>query len=141
MPRGYGSGDGSGDGSSYGSGDGYGSGYGSGYGDGYGYGYWKLVFNAYRRKVKPPKQSVTAFWWSTRDGGPANGGRSHTKAAVGVTEEVSGPLEICARGLHGTTNPSKWKGERLWLVALHKPVQKQEDKIVSLKRTILCEVR
>lgn len=62
-------------------------------------------------------------------------------AKVGLTETIDGPLEICtAKGLHGTIDPTKWKGERWWIVALHEPVQKQEDKIASLKRTFLVDL-
>jgi hypothetical protein len=61
-----------------------------------------------------------------------------------MVEEVDGPLVLCtAHALHGTLNPAKWKGERLWVVALHEPVEYSESdggKYGSLKRTILMEV-
>ncbi|HWM26570.1 MAG TPA: hypothetical protein VNP98_17265 [Chthoniobacterales bacterium] len=152
---GYGSGDGSGSGS--GSGDGYGSGYGYGYGsgsgDGYGDGdgsgsgsgygsteekdnYFAAILSPYRRG----EDRQIMFWRSHADGSPANGG-SKTKARVGLTEEIAGPLEICsARALHGTLNPAKWKGPRWWIVALHEPVVRSEDKGGSLKRTFLADL-
>ena len=81
-----------------------------------------------------------AFWRSTKDGRPANGG-SGTIAKVGLIEEIKGPLKICtANALHATTEPSKWKGERWWIVALHGEVQTQEDKLGALKREILADL-
>ena len=84
-----------------------------------------------------------AFWRSRNDGTPANHSSSGkpVKAAVGVVHEVPGPLELCShRALHATRNPGKWKGERWWVVALHEPVQHQEDKSGALKRTILLDL-
>ncbi len=148
---GYGSGDGSGygdgDGDGYGYGDG--SGYGSGYGDGSGSGsgYWKdcAVALMPTEKVKRSEElsaggAVVAFWRSTRNGTPANGG-SGTRAAPGLVEEIAGPLEICTKNaLHGTKDPKKWKGERLWLAAYFPPIAEEDDKIGSLKREFLGEV-
>jgi hypothetical protein len=58
-----------------------------------------------------------------------------------MVDEIKGPLRICtANGLHATDDPSKWKGERWWIVALEKPVQRQDDKMASLKRTILKDL-
>jgi hypothetical protein len=56
-------------------------------------------------------------------------------------QEIQGPLQICTgNALHGTINPSKWKGERLWIVALDEPVQEEDDKVASLRREILAEI-
>jgi hypothetical protein len=56
-------------------------------------------------------------------------------------QEIEGPLQLCGPGaLHATMNPDKWKGDRLWLVALHGEVQFQDDKVGALKREILAEV-
>ncbi len=121
---------------------GYGSGYGygSGFGDGDGDGYWKEILASLTRKLCKGK-TVFAFWKSTADGKPANGGNG-TVAREGLLEEINGPLKICTpRALHGTLDPPKWKGERLWVVALYRPIQRQEDKIASLKRKILFEVK
>ena len=55
--------------------------------------------------------------------------------------EIPGPLRICtANALHGTTKPEKWQGDRWWVVALFEPVQRQDDKIASLKRLIVAEL-
>ena len=42
--------------------------------------------------------------------------------------------------LHATLMPSKWKGERLWIVALDGTVVGNAEKMGALKREILCEV-
>jgi hypothetical protein len=36
--------------------------------------------------------------------------------------------------------PSKWKGERVWLVALFGEVQGDDEKMCALKREILGEI-
>ena len=129
----YGSGDGSGSGSGYGSG--YGYGYGSGSDDGYG----SLVATAFADQVPP--DTTVAIWRSDQDGYSANGGTKTQPARPGLVQEVQGPLEACSsRALHGSLNPAQWKGDRWWIVALHEPVVRQDDKIASLKRTIICEL-
>jgi hypothetical protein len=141
---GYGSGYGDGYGSGSGDGSGYGYGYGYGYGDGYGYGYEKarsIYFAALLAPYKRGEDRQFLFWRSSTDGSPANGGRTKEKARVGLTEEAEGPLELCThRALHGTLDPTKWKGERWWVVALHEPVVTDGDKAGSLKRTIVADL-
>jgi hypothetical protein len=142
---GYGDGDGDGDGYGYGYGYGYGSGNGSGngYGDGDGDGYLRMVIEAAGgpRAARLLNEGATvSFWRSNKAGEPANGG-SGPKGYPGLIEEIAGPLEICTkRALHATTKPWKWKGERLWIVALYPPIQTDDDKIGSLKREIICEI-
>jgi hypothetical protein len=141
---GYGSGDGdgSGDGSGYGYGysDGYGSGYGDGYGYGYGYGYWRLIAARFAAEWEHIKGFI-AFWRSDKDGLPSNGGHDTDNARPGMVRTIAGPLEICTgRALHGTLRPDKWKGERLWIVALRGEIQIQDDKVGALEREIICEV-
>jgi hypothetical protein len=36
--------------------------------------------------------------------------------------------------------PEKWKGERLFIVALYHPVEFDDDKMGSLKREIIAEI-
>jgi hypothetical protein len=142
LTSGYGHGDGSGYGSGYGSGSG--SGYGHGYGHGYGYGsgdgYKQLAKQiALQRGEKGGAEY--AFWFSDADGRACNGGGGDT-VKEGDVQEIAGPLKICTKNaLHGTYDPAQWKGERLWLVALYPPIQQDGDKIASLKRKIVCEVR
>ena len=119
-----------------GSGDGSGSGYGSGDG------YWLAIASTFIAKLKAIPDAFLAFWKSDKAGMPCNGGSAATPASVGKVEEISGPLEICtARGLHATLDPDKHKGERIWLVALYGEVQRSEDKVASLKREILAEIK
>jgi len=165
---GDGSGSGDGDGSGSGSGDGYGSGYGDGYGDGSGYGYgygdgdgdgdgsgsgygdgsgsgsgdgyWRLIAARFAAEWEHVKGFI-AFWKSDKDGLPSNGGHETDNARPGLVRTISGPLEICTRrALHGTLSPDKWKGERLWIVALRGEIQGQDDKVGALEREIICEV-
>ena len=153
---GYGCGDGCGDGYgySYGSGFGDGSGSGDGYGysdgsgDGYGYsygdGYGSLL--AFARQLIPKDWNLTtaflALWKSTASGGAANGGKMLQIAAPGMIQEIKGPLRLCGSGaLHATLQPEKWKGDRVWLVALHGEVLHRDDKCGALKREIICEVK
>ena len=121
--------------SGYGSGSGYGYGYGYGYDDGYGDGYWTAVL-----EQRPEKTTGRlAFWRSSKDGTPSNGG-SGTVARVGLIEEQRGPLKICSHGYHATLDPGKWNGERLWIVALHGEIQQEDDKLCALKREFLAEI-
>ena len=130
-------------GSGSGDGDGYGDGYGSGdgYGDGDGYINAVLHFCAGKSGWKAKKNGATlAFWKSAADGKPANGGGGPPRN-IGLIETISGPLEICtSQALHGTLQPWKWKGERLWIVALYGETQTRDDKIAALKREILAEI-
>ncbi len=129
-----------------GSGDGYGSGYGDGSGSGSGYGdgdgYWTAVLAQHPDTTAARTSGAEiAFWRSDSEGRPSNGG-SGTVAKIGLVEELPGPLNICNRGtLHATMEPGKWKGERLWIVAMHGEIQRDDDKIGALKREFLAEVK
>lgn len=97
--------------------------------------YYEAILRPFQRGT-----DTIAFWRSDATGKPANGGNS-TMATVGLTEEINGPLKLCTKNaLHGTLAPEKWKGERCWIVALHEPVQKIDDKAGSLKRTFLADL-
>ena len=140
-------GDGDGYGYGYGDGDGYGAGDGDGDGAGHGAGdgdgeYLKALLDCTpRSQERAAKGCMIGFWRSSAAGQPANGGSSSKKAEVGLVEEIKGPLEICTpNALHATTEPWRWKGERLWVVAIYPPYIRQEDKIGGLKREILAEI-
>jgi hypothetical protein len=163
---GYGYGDGSGDGSGYGygsgygSGDGYGYGSGSGYGDGYGSGsgygdgsgskeYWLGCVEYFSEKWPETQRErlaecrdlglPIAYWRSNAAGKACNGG-SNKPVAPGTVETIPGPLQLCGSGaLHATYIPTKWKGDRWWIVAMHGEVIGDDDKIGSLKREIIGE--
>ena len=146
----YGSGDGygSGYGNGYGSGDG--GGYGNGYGDGAGYGYGgrggivseDFISALLNQNVIPSSNKVVAFWRSNADGTPANHIGCTVARKVGMIEEVPGPLRSeCGAGqLHATHHPHEWKGDKLWLVALHGDIRSGDDKMWGLKREIICEL-
>ena len=121
--------------------DGYG--YGSGYG--YGDGYWQVVYRTLAASLARPQRrtldaaSGVGFWRSTREAKPANGGDGEA-VSPGLVQKCDGPLKICHRGFHATVDPSRWKGDRLWLVALRGEVQRDGDKMAALEREIICEV-
>src|ERR1041385_3436106 len=146
---GYGDGDGSGSRSGYGYGYGYGygdgSGYGPGYGDGSGYG-GKATGLAVAQRQLPARYAddprTLALWKSDADGKPANGGSSDEPARPGLRQTTQGPLSLCHKGtLHATLEPERWKGERLWIVALEGEVVGDAEKMGALTREILCEVK
>lgn len=149
---------GSGDGYGSGYGDGYGDGSGSGSGDGYGYGssdgygeYWSLTISGFATKWPEAQRArltalreagaKIAFWRSNPKGLPSNGGKaSLAPAAPGVVHTENGPLKLCAKGtLHATLIPTKWQGERWWIVALIGEVQGDDEKYGALQREIIGE--
>ena len=147
---GYGEGDGSGDGfgsGGYGAGSGDGSGSGSGDGDGYWFTIAWSAISQWSTNQKEKLQTAVssggflAFWKSLKDGQSANGG-SGKPCSIGDIHEELGPLNLCRKGtLHATLNPDKWKGDRLWIVALYGEIARDENKIGALKREILGEVK
>ena len=143
---GYGDGSGYGDGFGYGDGSGYGSGDGSGSGDGFGYGdgdgdslfYWEQIARKFVCNLAT--NVFVAFWKSDKSGRPCNGGSS-SPVEIGQIQKASGPLNLChANTLHATLNPAKWKGDRLWIVAMHGEIQQDGDKVGALVREIVAEV-
>lgn len=113
-----------------------------GSGDGYGYGDGKEKTAYLSELLKPHAEEgkEVAFWRSEMDGTPANRG-SGEPVKVGVTQTIAGPLKLCTRNaLHATHHPEKWKGERWWIVRLHEPIQRQDDKIGSLTREIVADL-
>ena len=116
----------------------YGYGYGYGYGDGE---FWKQ-FCASHPLARGKKNVVPAVWRTSKDGLPYNGGRLSTPTKAGDVHEATGPLRAyCGEGqLHATHNPEKWRGEKWFLVLMHEPVVFGDNKMWSLKRTILCEI-
>ena len=145
---GYGDGSGSGYGDGSGSGYGYGDGSGYGYGDGYGDGDGSGDGSGYGDKdeyffaLLTPYQGdgTVAFWRSTMDGRPANGGTGLARS-VGVIDFTSGTLNLCGKtALHATLKPSVWKGERWWIVRLSSPVIGDDSKLGSQRREILKDL-
>ena len=46
---------------------------------------------------------------------------------------------LCVGTLHATMLPGKWRGERLWIVAMHGEVIGDDEKFGCLKREIVGE--
>ena len=127
--------------SGYGDGDGDGSGSGYAYGSGEGY-FAAILSDSVSGRISALLESGAklAFWRSDSNGKPCNNGTGLART-VGMVEELPGPLKLCGPGaLHGTLQPWKWKGERLWVVLLYPPVEESEDKLGSLKREIVAEI-
>ena len=82
------------------------------------------------------------YWCSDQHGYPAN----HTcdepvQAHSGLIETVSGPLQLCSEhALHATLFPHRWKGCRVWVVALKPDFEHEKDKSGSLCREIIGEI-
>jgi len=102
---------------------------------------WSSALQARFRKLCKRSDCFLALWKSDKYGLPSNGGASDHKAQAGMIQEIPGPLQICTRNaLHATLAPKKWKGERMWVVALFGEIQHQDDKCAALKREIIGEV-
>ena len=123
--------------------------FGSGSGDG-DREYWQSAISAFSQKWPVPQQThfkalmargvPIAYWRSNDNGASANGGKALVPAAPGVVHREKGPLGLCQVGtLHATYLPPKWKGERVWIVALHGTVIGDDEKMGCLEREILGE--
>ena len=72
--------------------------------------------NHLRRLMKAG--AVIAFCNTDRHGRPANGGprTREWEVRAGLVQQIRGPLKIyTAAGLHGTYEPHKWAGSRVWV--------------------------
>lgn len=88
--------------------------------------------------------AVVALWLSDLNGLPMNIGKKFgvLPAKPGDVHRADGPLRLCEAGtLHATFRPDKWLGSRLWVVALYGPVAISEDKLGSLRREIIAEIK
>jgi hypothetical protein len=91
--------------------------------------------------------ATIAYWNSDRHGRPANhdmdpiAAREWT-ARPGLVQTVKGPLMPCSgQALHATFEPHRWKGERVWVVALVGTVATHGgNKVCSLRREVIGEV-
>ena len=84
------------------------------------------------------------YWNSDSWGRPCNGGSQESSVYPGQIQDLSqngSNFEICQPGcFHATEAPHKWKGNRVWMVALYAPFQTREDKRASQKREIIGEI-
>lgn len=116
-----------------------------------------------------PSTTWIGYWCSDAWGRPANGGVAvhadgiaataarvrargtqgapppdppqSMRAEPGAVQRIDGPLEICTpRALHATRQPHRWKGARVWMVALLGPRQDHDDKSAALAREIIGEI-
>jgi hypothetical protein len=60
--------------------------------------------------------------------------------AVGESQSIGGVLSLCRNAFHGALDPTKWRGDRWWVVALHEPVVADDQKMGSLRRTIIADL-
>ena len=94
------------------------------------------------RLLKALKSNDTvAFVLTDQHGRPSNGG-SGTTCKAGAVHKETGKLEgLCCQGvLHGTLEPKKWHGCRVWIAVFKAPVIKETDKLGSKRREIIGEV-
>ena len=67
-----------------------------------------------------------------------NGGKMRWK--LYKWKQVLGDLEICSRGLHLTTEPSKWNGRRIFIAETEKVYGRSEDKRLCRRVRLLKEL-
>jgi hypothetical protein len=97
--------------------------------------------NHLRRLIR--QGAEIAYVVTDRHGRPSNGGPSTREWQVrpGLVQHVVGPLTICTpKALHGTLEPHRWRGERVWVAGFVGPIDREGDKIGSLHREIVGEV-
>lgn len=84
--------------------------------------------------------NTLAYYCSDDEGRPANGG-SGTVAIPGATHHPADPdFAPCTAGaVHGTREPHRWDGRRVWVVALRGIVHRC-DVIAATEREIIGEV-
>jgi len=92
-----------------------------------------------------PDVTVT-YWCSDQWGGPANhdvGGHGAEWRArpYRIDELDAASLDVCtASALHGTDAPHRWRGVRVWVVALFRAIA-DDGKYAATKRQIIGEVK
>ena len=97
--------------------------------------------NHLRRLIR--QDATIAYVVTDRHGRPANGGPAtrEWQCRPGLAQVIPGPLALCGPGaLHGTYQPHRWRGERVWVAGFVGEVARQEDKIGALHREIVGEV-
>ena len=84
-----------------------------------------------------------AYWCSDEHGRPTNHRCvDFPEASPGFVFEVEGQLNPCSeRALHATFEPHRWKGCRIWVVALWGEVKEEDRKLCALKREIIDEIK
>ena len=94
-----------------------------------------------RAQADDPSTTWIGYYCSDAWGRASNGGDQTERVHAGLVQRIDGPLEICTpRGLHATREPHRWRGVRVWVVALLGPHQEEDDKAAALVREIVGEV-
>lgn len=97
-----------------------------------------------RAALRDPKAKV-AYWCSDQFGGPANHQLDNYGAAwrayPGRVDKLKRktPEPCSPHALHATLSPHRWRGVRVWVVALRNWVD-DGDKLAATERTIIGEV-
>jgi uncharacterized protein YjbI with pentapeptide repeats len=87
--------------------------------------------------------ATIAYVVTDQHGRPCNGGTNTRKNQLypGLVQEVKGPLELgTARALHGTYEPHRWSGCRVWVAGFVGEIARDKDEIAALCREIVGEV-
>jgi uncharacterized protein YjbI with pentapeptide repeats len=88
--------------------------------------------------------ATIAFTLTGPEGEPYNGGKSPRDqyARQGLVQESKGPFKLCQPGVfHATLEPHRWRGSRVWIVALYGEIQREGDfKLGALKREFIGEI-
>ncbi|NIR30337.1 MAG: hypothetical protein GWN84_13715, partial [Gammaproteobacteria bacterium] len=88
-----------------------------------------------------PSTTWIGYWCSDQWGRASNGGDTSVYVSRGLVQEVGGPLELCTRhALHATSEPHRWRGCRVWIVALFGERQTEGAKCGALRREIIGEI-
>ena len=97
--------------------------------------------NHLRRLIR--QGATIAYVCTDRHGRPSNGGPcTHAwQVRPGLVQTVQGPLELCGpRALHGTIEPHRWAGDRVWVAGFVGEILRSNDKVGALRREIVGEV-
>ena len=97
--------------------------------------------NHLRRLVKGG--ATIAYVCTDARGRASNGGPATREWQVrpGLVQTIPGPLILCGPGaLHGTFEPCRWAGARVWVAGFVGPVSRHDDKIGALCRHIIGEL-
>lgn len=100
------------------------------------------------RELAADPDARLTYWCSSDDGTPTNGGDLDSVEPGDVHKiDDNDELAVCPdpergeAGLHGTDNPHRWQGDRVWIVALIGEVMRGVYKMAARRREIVCEVQ
>jgi hypothetical protein len=75
--------------------------------------------------------ATLAYWCSDQFGQASNGGTKDFRVSPGLVQTLERKAtQLCDAGaLHATLQPHRWRGCRVWIVALSGDVQHESDKL------------